>query len=182
MGMPLEMPLKASADHVPSCVVMKLTCLSFLRGPEGTSANGKTEQSGGQGGADRWSSLQQWDFYLSNSSEIILGKIISTKQGTTSSFFSATELVFSGLLSYFFLPFPSVNLPLSAIVHTLLYNFTWSSGLWSVSHIGPFLCTVKLLPTWPLSSTRFGICQGCSVARDLILVPRYSHISIHEFL
>lgn len=82
--MPLEMPLKASADHVPSSVVTKLTCLSFLRGPEGTSANGNTEQAGGQGGADIWSSLQQWDFYLSNCSEIILGKIISTKQGTTS--------------------------------------------------------------------------------------------------
>lgn len=72
---------------------------SFLRGPEGTSANGKRAQAGGQGGADRWPSLQQRGLYLSSCYEVILGKITSTEQGTTSSFFSAAEPVFSGCLS-----------------------------------------------------------------------------------
>lgn len=69
----------------------------FLGGPEGSGANGKTECAGGQGGADRWSVLQQRGFYLSNCYEIILGKVISTKQGTTSGCFDAIERVFSGL-------------------------------------------------------------------------------------
>lgn len=77
--------------------------------------------------------------------------------------------------------FPSVKLALSAIIHTMLYSFTGPSGLRSVFHTGPFPCTVILLPVWSLSSFRDCICQGCSVARDLLPVPRYPCRSIHEF-
>lgn len=121
MGITLEMPLKDSADHVPSSVQnvwLHNLFASLLKRPWGTSANGKTEQAGGQGGADRWPSLQQRGFYLSKSYEITLGKI-STKQGTTSGFLNATEVVFSGLLSFLFLsPFSSIKLSFSNFAHS----------------------------------------------------------------
>jgi len=69
----------------------------------------------------------------------------------------------------------------SAIIHTLLYKFTWPPGLWHVFHVG-YVGPLHCAPHGPVSCSRDCICQRCAGAKNLLLVPRHSHRSIRWFL